>query len=257
MSRDLHCLHSFRDCAAPLEGSERQPPALHEFGCQRLRRRGPRSQAAILRRSVPKHRRTLPGSCLGESRRNEPVLLSCTLPRDPNQNNGECQNSENANENVKPAIAKRVSLGSIVIYLINIQCMCARLAELSHHLEMYRPHVVCIQETWLDESIKEPIVPGYNVCSRRDRHAGSNRVDVLTLVREDFNGLVHIANSKDEERSWHFLQTGIETILIANWYRPGASEFNGFADLYAELAEYFMQATGVVILGDLNIHHKR
>ena len=140
---------------------------------------------------------------------------------------------------------------------MNIQCLCARLAELSHHLDMYRPHVVCIQETWLDKSIKDPIVPGYNVCSRRDRHAGNNRGGVLTLVREDFNGLVHIADSKDEERSWHFLKMGIETILIANWYRPGASEFNGFAELYSELAEYFMQATGVVIMGDLNIHHKR
>ena len=136
--------------------------------------------------------------------------------------------------------------------------MCARLAELSHHLEMYRPHVVCIQETWLDASIKEsPRVPGYTECSRRDRHAGSNRGGILTLVRDDFNGLVHIANSKDEERSWHFLKIGIESIWTANWYRPGASEFDGFSELYAELGEYFPQATGVVIMGNLNIHHKR
>ena len=100
-------------------------------------------------------------------------------------------------------------------------------------------------------------MPGYTECSRRDRHAGSNRGGILTLVRDDFNGLVHIANSKDEERSWHFLKIGIETILIANWYRPGASEFDGFSELYAELGEFFSQATGVVIMGDLNIHHKR
>ena len=49
----------------------------------------------------------------------------------------------------------------------------------------------------------------------------------------------------------------METYLSANWYRPGASDFDGYAELYAELAEYFPQATGVVIAGDLNIHHKR
>jgi len=49
----------------------------------------------------------------------------------------------------------------------------------------------------------------------------------------------------------------VETYLLANWYRPGASEFDGFSSLYSELAEYFPQISGVVIVGDLNIHHKR
>ena len=46
-------------------------------------------------------------------------------------------------------------------------------------------------------------------------------------------------------------------ILNTNWYRPGASEFDGFSNLYSELAEYFPQVSGVGIIGDLNIHHKR
>ena len=79
----------------------------------------------------------------------------------------------------------------------------------------------------------------------------------MTLRRWDFNGLVHIANCATEERSWHFLKIGIETILVGNWYRPGSSEHDGFTCLYAELAEYFAQVTGVLLVGDLNIHHRR
>jgi len=117
--------------------------------------------------------------------------------------------------------------------------------------------VVCIQETWLDDSTKEAKIPGYTKCSRRDRHKGANRGGIATFTREDFNGLVHITNSENEERSWHFLKLGVETYLLANWYRAGASELDGFSSLYSELAEYFPQISGVVIVGDLNIHHKR
>ena len=54
------------DGAAPLECA-RQSPVLTGSG-KRLRRRGPRSNLALLRRSVPKQHRTLPGTSLGESR---------------------------------------------------------------------------------------------------------------------------------------------------------------------------------------------
>ena len=52
------------DDAAPLE-SVRQPPTM--LNGKRLRRRGPRSELAVLRRSLPKHCRTLPDMSPGES----------------------------------------------------------------------------------------------------------------------------------------------------------------------------------------------
>ena len=64
-------------------------------------------------------------------------------------------------------------------------------------------------------------------------------------------------DTADEARSWHFLKVGIDTILLANWYRPGASVYDGFSTLYTEMGEYFQEVTGVVLVGDLNIHHKR
>ena len=146
----------------------------------------------------------------------------------------------------------------ISIYLINIQCLLARIPELIAQLELHQPHVVCLQETWLDASSKNVDIPGYEIISRRDRHEGENRGGIMTLRRWDFNGLVHIGNAKsEEERSWHFLKVGVDTILIGNWYRPGSTIHDGFSALYNETAEYFSQVSGIVLVGDLNIHHQR
>ena len=68
----------------------------------------------------------------------------------------------------------------------------------------------------------------------------------MTLCRDDFNGLVHIKNTEDEERGWHFLKCGVDTFLLG-----------GFSRLYSELGEFLSQATGVLLVGDFNILHKR
>ncbi len=87
----------------------------------------------------------------------------------------------------------------MVLLGVNIQCLKARLTELCFHLASLRPHIVLLQETWLDESVEEISIPEYKVISRRDRAKTENRGGVLTLARADFNRLVHIENSVDEE----------------------------------------------------------
>ena len=107
-----------------------------------------------------------------------------------------------------------------------------------------------LQETWLDASVEHVNIPGYKIISRRDRHENENRGGILTLAREDFNGLSHISNCSEEERSWHFMNLGAETILVGNWYRPGASEHDGFEKLQSELGAFSSQASGIIISRD-------
>ena len=233
------------DCAAPLR-SERLPLAMPDYHIRRMRRRGPRSQSALLRRALPPRCKALPGTCHGKSGHSVP---------DFNCINSSPKINSNILENEK--IDQILCDDQISIYLINIQCLLARLPELNCHLEEYRPHIVCIQETWLDESTEDIKIPGYICCSRRDRHTGSNRGGILTLRRSDFNALVHVSNAEREERSWHFLKVGVDTILLGNWYRPGASSFDGFSSLYDELGKFFNQVSGIILVGDLNIHHQR
>ena len=51
-----------------------------------------------------------------------------------------------------------------------------------------------------------------------------------------------------------FLRLEMETILVANWYRPPASDHDKFERLYAEVAKYYQEVIGIFISGDLNIY---
>ena len=44
---------------------------------------------------------------------------------------------------------------------------------------------------------------------------------------------------------------------MANWYRPGASEHEGYTHLYEEVAQYYQEISSVFIAGDLNVHHRK
>ena len=102
------------------------------------------------------------------------------------------------------------SRDSIFIYNINIRCLLKNQTELEYHLEQHRPHIVTLQETWLDASTEHVDIKGYVVVSRRDRRptdrltCGEKCGGILTLRRDDFNCLVHIQNGDPEERNWHF-----------------------------------------------------
>jgi hypothetical protein len=79
----------------------------------------------------------------------------------------------------------------------------------------------------------------------------------LSLTRNDFNQVVHIENSEHEERSWHYLHADPETILLGNWYRPGATIHDGYMHLISEIEMHSAESTGIILSGDLNIHHAR
>ena len=149
---------------------------------------------------------------------------------------------------------------AVLIYCINIRCLLKYLAELKFHLEAYKAPIVFIQETWLNQSVESVSIQNYRTISRRGRHAGDNRGGILTLARDGFNQIGHIRNSVYsvfEERSWHFLNLGPEVILLGNWYRPGATPHDGFSELYADLNEFASEITGVILSGDMNVHHLR
>ena len=172
----IDCVLSDSDDAAPL-GSARHYPAVLNSLPGRFRRQGPRSQLSRLRRSVPKHCRTLPGACLGESRHSVPDQSLSNFPQLDLKNDSNSENkisgsnlkntskSEEVSDKTSRDCNFRLSRdqNGLLILLFNIQCLLARIPELCHHLEEHQPHVVCIQETWLDKSTKNIHIPGYVV----------------------------------------------------------------------------------------------
>ena len=102
--------------AAPL-GQERRTPAT-----RRLRRRGPRSQLALLRRSVPKERRKLSDISPGEA--GDPMSDDLIINKPHAQ----------------------INKIDVFIYSLNIRCLLAHLDELTSFLNDHRPHIVFLQE---------------------------------------------------------------------------------------------------------------
>ena len=273
--------------AAPVR-SVRQTPAslisnslhLPEFP-RRLRRRGPRSQIALLRRSLPKRCRALPGAAPGESGADAPVPLNFSpqqnsalhvvvqdnVPLSGLDNNDnviasavppisndeirhraadDFQENNSNRENLASAVppifndeiahraaddvqennsnrenlrnnerSKRLSKKSdISIYSINIRCLLKNKTELEAQLAKLKPQIVMLQETWLDASVEDVRIHGYRIISRRDRSETENRGGILTLVRDDFNGLAFISKCESEERAWHFLSMDSEVIFV-------------------------------------------
>ena len=114
----------------------------------------------------------------------------------------------------------------ITIFVANVQGLMVfnkedlrvYLTELEFHLLQLRPHIVFLQETWLDAPVESVTIANYRIVSRKDRKDTTNRGGILTLVRNDLNRLVFIGDSATEERSWHFLHADPEVLLVGNWY---------------------------------------
>ena len=56
---------------------------------------------------------------------------------------------------------------------------------------------------------------------------------------------------------WCVLHTNICALLIGNWYRPRDEECNSIIILQVEIERLRSECVGAILLGDINIHHKR
>ena len=190
---------------------------------QRRRRRGPRSQLAVLRRSFRSHAAPADG-IRGESRVNASAPISQEI--------------------------------NFSIYCLNIRCLLSKLAEIQFHIERLQPHVIVLQETWLDTSIESVNIPNYILVSRRDRSEHSNRGGIAAFAQSDLRNMVCIAKSIHAERAWHLLHTDVGSIAIVNWYRPGSSPITHIISFREEYAEHAHEFQSIIVAGDLNIRHR-
>ena len=158
------------------------PPSLAASDCdKRLRRRGPHSHLAVLRRSVVKCCRTLPGTSAGESGDSVPEPLVCNKLQ---------RSSQFAFSKSTPVLdGHNSSLDGVHHHNVNIQCLSAHLAELILQLQLNRPHVVLIQDAWLNRSIEDVEVEGYIPVSTRDLHENDIRGDLITYQLDEFKWL--------------------------------------------------------------------
>lgn len=140
---------------------------------------------------------------------------------------------------------------------INIQGLLSHSAELAARLQLLPSvDVVCLNETWLDQSVSYVNIPGFACVARRDR-VGQKCGGVATYARtEILQSVVFIANSETCERQWLLVHSDQGPYVLANWYRPPSDSTDSIASFLEEFRKFSPQALGVVCVGDLNVHHR-
>ena len=199
-------------------------PMSHSTG-SRTRRRGPRSREAVLRRSHahPVVSQEGVGSCLAESSSSSSTPVFSFL---------QC--------NIRGFVSHRAELESLL------------------RTQSSSPQLICLNETFLDESVIDIHVGGYKLISRRDRCDGRLGGGIACFAQDDIaEQVIFLEHSVDDERSWHTLLTDIGPVLCGVWYRPPcAGEIQSIHGCETEWKKFSESHVASVLVGDVNVHHK-
>jgi hypothetical protein len=122
-----------------------------------------------------------------------------------------------------------------------------------------RPDIICVNESWLDKSVKSVKLEGYASVARRDRRDGRKCGGILVFVDELVAPAVTLLeDSQQYGRSWLMIHTNTGPQLLGLWYRPpDSSEVGSIKSLPEEIAPLRASTVGTTIIGDLNIHQRQ
>jgi hypothetical protein len=150
---------------------------------------------------------------------------------------------------------------TLTVWHCNTQGLLSSLALLTARLRLAteKPSLICLNETFLSPATAVISVEGYTVAARRDRCDGRACGGVLVLARNDVAPRVTLLHSSPTcERVWLLVHADPTPFLACAWYRPpkpgDASEVTNFAK---EWTTHKHLALGTLLLGDLNLHQRR
>ena len=123
---------------------------------------------------------------------------------------------------------------------------------------VYSPDVVCIVETWLDDTISnsEIFIQGYSLCRLdRSRHGGG----VLFFVKSMFTYSLLFKGTPDFECLIMSVKCSVGTsgpdFTVALFYRPPNSSHALLDTLFTILCNCFLSSCKVFLVGDFNIDY--
>ena len=244
---------------------ERCPPS-------RLRRRGPRSLQAIVRRVEQRFTPSAvaPGKSGAVSLADTPADVPnsdslCNIATDLSTEQGACVFEVGARRlrvvqpSEIPCEPINAFCESVRVWSINCRKFLTRKAEIEARLRNSKVDIVCLQETWLSDSVEEISLSGYTCVGRFDRALGPKcgYGGIAVFARTNITDIALVEYINGAERMWCVLHTNIGALLIGNWYRPPDEDGNSISILQAEIERLRSECVGVILLGDINIHHKR
>ena len=119
------------------------------------------------------------------------------------------------------------------------------------------PFFVVLVETFLDASTITPTLTGYVLVARRDRGGLRRKGGVAVFAKmEVARYVVFLENSEVSERSWLMIHSDNGPILFGAWYRrPSYGEVASIDILRTDIERLGTRVIGIVICGDMNVHH--
>jgi len=161
------------------------------------------------------------------------------------------------------------SFDKISFLHINIRGWRSHYVELEATLQLMteKPHVICVNETFLDRGCKADLY-GYKLVGRRDRPCGTpdSQTDtlqawggVLVFVLAELDGSIVLVHTSDvAERMWFVLHTDVGPVLLCAIYRPPSrGNIEVISTLFSELPALRADVVGTIVIGDFNCHNAR
>ena len=142
---------------------------------------------------------------------------------------------------------------AFTIISINVHSLIPRMHDMYELCLRYKPHILCIQETWLCDTIADHLVsiPNYTVV-RADRGGLSGYGGVITYVRTDV-AYMSMYDYRDDsyEGIWITVTSTWPHVTVANIYRPPSFNVGPFID---SLEGSVSNMRSFVLVGDFNIN---
>ena len=145
------------------------------------------------------------------------------------------------------------------VWSVNCCKLLKRRAELEARLKNSNVDILCLQETWLAEDVEAIPISGFHIVGRLDRTSGPKRGfgGVAVYARSSLADIALVEYIEGAERMWCVLHTNVGALLLGNWYRAPDENDSSIASLQSEILRLRGEYIGVILLGDLNIHHTR
>ena len=144
---------------------------------------------------------------------------------------------------------------------VNIRGWVSHVAELAARLRRMKekPNLICVNETFLDRTLEHLTLEGYTLVARRDRNDGRQGGGIAALAASDIAERVTLIQSSDDaERFWLMVHADQGPHLVGVWYRPPAPGETGTVTTFkSEYSALENTCLGSIILGDLNVHNRQ
>ena len=140
------------------------------------------------------------------------------------------------------------------IYHLNIHSLCNKLDELRLFCNEYKPYILLLNETWLDENISDNKLhlTSYNII-RRDKDSFGGGVAVYIDEQLQFNHINMEAHPHIEVIWFELIPTKGKKILFGSLYRPPTVDASVFLqEVESIIVNYSREKNETILLCDFN-----